>query len=121
MSKSSNKKPEDMPRWVVIVAFCIMGLLIYSKATSTSENQKSEQHLQVQKEDAVPNQIDGEKAKVLAASMANMNGHLCAEVVEIRPLKVRPEIHEIVCIEYRGGTGRKMYLLDTKKGTVWIP
>lgn len=61
------------------------------------------------------------KAGELAATMINLNGHLCAQVVGIRPLKVRAEVHEVTCIEYRGGSGQKVYMLDSTKGTVWLP
>ena len=61
------------------------------------------------------------KARELAALMLNMNGLLCAKVVEIRPLKVRKEIHEVRCVEYRGGTGQKTYILDSNTGQAWRP
>lgn len=65
--------------------------------------------------------VASKEAKELAALMLNLNKLLCAEVVEIRPLKVQQNIHEVTCIEYRGGSGKKTYLIDIEKGTAWIP
>lgn len=51
--------------------------------------------------------------------MLNLNGLLCAEVIDIRPLQVRQEVHEVTCIEYRGGRARKTYHLDINTGKAW--
>lgn len=63
---------------------------------------------------------DAELRKMTAA-IINMNGLLCARVVDIRPLPVGKYIFEVTCIEYRGGTGRKVYLMDAARGIAWVP
>ena len=61
-----------------------------------------------------------EELKEMTALILNLNGLLCAEVIDIRPLKMK-DIYEVECIEYRGGKGRKIYIMDAAKGTAWIP
>lgn len=70
---------------------------------------------------AEESKLNSPEAKELAALMLNMNGLLCAKALEIRALKVRQEIHEVRCIEYRGGSGQKTYMLNTKTGKAWQP
>ena len=67
------------------------------------------------------NAASKEDLKEMTALILNMNGLLCAEVVDIRPLKVRKGTYEVECIEYRGGKGRKTYIMDAAKGTAWVP
>lgn len=64
-------------------------------------------------------EIESVQAKELAATMLNLNKLLCATVVEIRPLAVNPDVHEVTCIEYRGGSATKTYHLDSKTGKAW--
>ena len=45
----------------------------------------------------------------------NLNGHLCAKVLEIRPLAVKNDMYEVTCIEYRSGSKTKVYHMDAKK------
>lgn len=52
--------------------------------------------------------------KMIAAGI-NLNGHLCAKITAIRPLKVK-STYEVTCIAYRDGSARKAYLLDPLKG-----
>lgn len=52
----------------------------------------------------------------LAATIINLNRHLCAKVVAISPLQMRDGVYEVTCIEYRGGTGTVRYLLDARAG-----
>lgn len=60
-------------------------------------------------------------SKEQTATLLNLNGLLCAEVIDIKPLKVKQDVYEVTCIEYRGGSGTKTYLMNTTKGTAWIP
>ena len=62
---------------------------------------------------------DGDALKEQTALLLNLNGLLCAKVLDIKPLKVRQNVYEITCIEYRGGTGTKTYIMDAAKGTAW--
>lgn len=63
--------------------------------------------------------IQSPQAKEMAATMLNLNKLLCASVVEIRPLAMNPDVHEVTCIEYRGGSAKKVYHLDSKTGKAW--
>ena len=65
--------------------------------------------------------LNSQGGKELAALMINLNKYLCAEVIEIRPLKVNRNVQEVTCIEYRGGTNKKTYLVDIEKGVAWVP
>jgi hypothetical protein len=56
-----------------------------------------------------------EELKTVMATMLNLNGHLCAEVIDIRPLQVANQF-EVTCIEYRGGSGRVRYIFDGNTG-----
>lgn len=64
---------------------------------------------------------DTEGLKETTATIINLNGLLCAKVLDIRPLKVRPDVYEVTCIVYRGGSSTKTYLMDAAKGNAWAP
>ena len=51
----------------------------------------------------------------MIATMLNIGGHLCAEVVHVQPLRLKDR-YEVECIEYRGGRGRVTYILDAQTG-----
>lgn len=72
------------------------------------------------KNDGAPSVSSGGdmSAEKAAALMLNLNGHLCAEVVRINPLK-QAKVYEVRCIEYRGGTGTVDYVLDMNTGVGW--
>ena len=55
------------------------------------------------------------EATDLAATGLNLNSHLCAQVTEIRPLKVRGG-YEVTCIANRGGSAKKSYVIDANTG-----
>ena len=52
------------------------------------------------------------------ATLINLNGHLCARVVDMQQLQVRPNTFEVTCVEYRGGSGRVRYIVDMNRGEV---
>jgi hypothetical protein len=56
--------------------------------------------------------------KEMTATILNLNGHLCARVVEIRPLRIEGQF-EVTCIEYRGGSGQVRYILNARAGTAF--
>lgn len=56
----------------------------------------------------------------MIAAGINLNGLLCAKITEIRPLKVQGA-YEVTCIAYRGGTATKTYVIDSTKGTAFLP
>lgn len=51
----------------------------------------------------------------MVATGINLNGHLCAAVVSLVPLKVRGG-WEVTCIANRGGSAKKSYTIDTGSG-----
>ncbi len=69
---------------------------------------------------SVAHALDREELKTLTATILNLNGLLCAEVTDIRPLQIK-NIFEVTCIEYRDGTATKTYMMDAAKGTAWEP
>ena len=50
----------------------------------------------------------------------NMNGHLCAQITDIRPLKIAG-VYEVTCVAYRGGSAKKTYVLEALKGVAFEP
>jgi len=50
----------------------------------------------------------------------NLNSHLCAQVTDIRPLKVK-STYEVTCVAYRGGSTKKSYVVDALKGVAFVP
>lgn len=108
----------------IVLIVSIIGIWYLAKRDSGNESIKSQSTATSvsQGAQAAPDSgINSNEAKELAALMINLNKHLCAEVIEIRPLKVNKNVHEVTCIEYRGGTGRKTYLIDVEKGVAWVP
>jgi hypothetical protein len=57
----------------------------------------------------------------MTATILNLNGLLCAKVVDIKPLKVGNNIYEVTCVEYRGGSGNVRYIMDAGTGKAWKP
>ena len=60
---------------------------------------------------------EGELEEVVATFL-NLNGLLCARVTDIRPLKLK-DTYEVTCIEYRGGSTKKTYILNMADGRVF--
>ncbi|WP_289022485.1 hypothetical protein [Desulfobacter postgatei] len=56
----------------------------------------------------------------MVATGLNLNGHLCAELVDVSPLKVQ-STYEATCIAYRGGTAKKQYVINALKGVAFAP
>ncbi|WP_143154582.1 hypothetical protein [Devosia limi] len=56
--------------------------------------------------------------KEMTAFIINSNGHLCADVTDIRPLRLDGQF-EVTCIEYRGGSGTVRYIMNAKNGTAF--
>jgi hypothetical protein len=57
-------------------------------------------------------------AREAAATFINLNGFLCAEVTSVRALQLK-DTYEITCIEYRGGSSKKTYIINTTDGTAF--
>lgn len=56
----------------------------------------------------------------MVATGLNLNGFLCAKVVNIHQLKI-DSTYECRCIAYRNGTAEKTYIIDALKGTAFEP
>lgn len=55
------------------------------------------------------------------ATAINLNGFLCAKVIEAKPLRMKQDVYEVTCIEYRGGSGRVRYIVDANSGVAYKP
>ncbi len=53
--------------------------------------------------------------KEAMAAIINLQGHLCAKVIDIASLKLRGT-YEVSCIEYRGGNGKVDYIVKLNDG-----
>ena len=53
------------------------------------------------------------------ATVINLNGHLCARVTDVAPLKVSGSVYEVTCVEYRGGTGKVRYVVNSDTGAAF--
>ncbi|KAB2959105.1 MAG: hypothetical protein F9K16_12740 [Thermoanaerobaculia bacterium] len=62
-----------------------------------------------------PKPAENPRAKEVAATIINLNGMLCAEVVSMRKLELENKV-EVSCIEFRGGSNHVSYIVDTKSG-----
>lgn len=56
-------------------------------------------------------------AKSIIKAFINMQGQLCADVVNTRPLAL-PNTAEVQCIEYRGGSNKVTYIVNMKSGRI---
>lgn len=56
----------------------------------------------------------------MIATAINLSGNLCASVQAVVPLKLGggDKVFEVECIEYRGGRGTVLYVVDTRNGSV---
>lgn len=52
------------------------------------------------------------------AAMLNLNGLLCAQVVNMRPIR-QELVWEVTCIAYRGGSATKNYILNLNDGSAF--
>jgi hypothetical protein len=63
------------------------------------------------------NSLSGGPSGVENATKAilNLNGHLCADIVDVKP-RARVGEFEVTCIEYRSGAGSARYVLNGETG-----
>jgi len=110
---------------MLLISFAVLTSSVY--AASLSDIQKKELTLFGMKAMGMNVSISFVK-KVLSTPEVNemvstglvMNGHLCAEVVSIHPLKVK-STYEATCVAYRGGSAKKSYIIDALKGIAFVP
>ena len=62
--------------------------------------------------------LSGAKLEKMVAAGLNGNGLLCAKITEVRALKLKSK-YEVTCIAYRGGTGKKVYIVDALRGVAF--
>jgi hypothetical protein len=55
------------------------------------------------------------EAEDVVKAFINLQGELCAEIVSARPQSL-PDTMEVTCIEYRGGSARVTYVVNTATG-----
>jgi hypothetical protein len=108
-----------------IITLCLLSLSVH--AESLSDVQKKELMLFGMKAmglnvgiNHVKNVLSISEINEMVATGLNLNGHLCAELVAIRPLKVKSS-YEATCIAYRGGNAKKEYVIDALKGLAFVP
>lgn len=65
--------------------------------------------------DDIKNRLAKADLEEMIATGINGNGFLCATVLEVRPLTLESK-YEVTCIAYRGGSGRKTYIIDALNG-----
>ena len=68
----------------------------------------------------VKNVLSRPEIEEMVATGLNMNGHLCAQIEDIRPLKVKSK-YEVSCVVYQGGRAQKAYIVDALKGVAFVP
>jgi hypothetical protein len=98
---------------VLFVILAIAALVVLTSMTQGCPRQQS-----TGERPSTPSAGSDMSAEKAAALMLNLNGHLCAEVVRITPLK-QAKVYEVRCIEYRGGHGTVDYMLDMNTGVGW--
>jgi len=113
-----------MAKLLILIFFLIPGLV---QADSLSDTQKKELTLFGIKAMGlnvgiaqVKNVLSTPEVNEMVATGLNLNGHLCAELILILPLKVK-STYEATCIAYRGGSAKKSYIIDALKGVAFVP
>ena len=104
---------------LVVVVF---GLSYASEPPSLTEDQRRElmlfgmkaMGLNVGLGDIENTPSNTEIAEVIETGL-NLNGHLCAALVSIRPLELE-HTYEAVCVAYRGGSAQKSYVIRALEG-----
>lgn len=61
-----------------------------------------------------------EKGEMIA-TVLNLNGLLCAQVTDVKPLKVGGDVFEVTCVQYRGGSATTQYIVNSSDGTAYRP
>lgn len=104
------------------VAVALLALSSTAVAGKLNENQRRELTvfgLRAMGMQAGPSDVKkvltGKELKTMVATGINLNGHLCAEITDIRPLKVE-SAYEVTCVTYSGGSAKKSYVLEALKG-----
>ena len=77
----------------LIVAFLTMVILAPTSALATDKKDVNE----------------------MLATLLNLQGYLCAKVINVAPLDL-PKHYEVRCIEYRGGQGTVDYIINLETG-----
>ena len=110
---------------VIALLVGALGLSYASESPSLTEGQRSElmvfgikaMGLNVGLADIKNIPSNAEVAEVVETGL-NLNHHLCAALVSIRPLELE-HTYEAVCIAYRGGSAQKYYVIRALDGTAF--
>ncbi|MDP1652389.1 MAG: hypothetical protein Q8L56_06675 [Rhodocyclaceae bacterium] len=68
----------------------------------------------------VKNVLTRPEIEKLVQAGLNLNGHLCAQITDIRPLRISGT-YEVTCVAYQGGSAKKTYVLEALKGVAFVP
>lgn len=68
----------------------------------------------------IKNVLSREELEQLVATGLNLNGHLCAAIKSIRPLRIE-STYEVTCTLYRDDVAEKSYVVDALKGVAFEP
>ena len=106
---------ETQRRFVILVVLVILFAVVIILAV-IGHNSSTKQPAYKPRQPV--SQSQKEALKETMALMLNLNGHLCAKVISIKPLKIDKHF-EVTCIEYRGGRARVTYIFNGVTGTAF--
>lgn len=119
-----------------VITLAVLAYAIYNLSGCGENNDQTQPDQAVLADDSVDEQTDDteQSSTTPAVSLApakkqeygemiataiNLNGHLCAKVTRVQPLKVNDSTFEVTCIEYRGGSGTVRYIVNTDTGVAF--
>jgi len=115
--KKQKKKMSTLDKIIYIIFGLVIIVVIF-----VSESRDDNQSTNTSYESSYTKSVDGEKKEALKGTVAlvlNLNGLLCARIINITPI-ARKDTYEVTCVEYRDGTGRKKYVFNATKGTAYV-
>lgn len=111
--------------WSTLAIYALAAILLFTMCSSSDDQSNNAEN--TEKVDTAPQPVASgsneyratetptpqlSEAENSVAALINLNGHLCAKIVNVTQLKMRENVFEVTCIEYRGGTGTVRYLVD---------
>ena len=140
-----NKQEQLMFAWscvgLIVVGLLIYGVLNLGSCSDQTPGQATENIVDVQTNEIaleeVPSAaeqsrptaptremphtstISKDEAGEAIATVINLNGLLCARVLNVAPLQVSGDVYEVTCTEYRGGTGTVRYIVNSDTGVAF--
>jgi hypothetical protein len=105
---------QEVRRRLFIILKIALGVVVFSSVIafcSAANNQTSTRSTS-------GTRTPSSDAREAAATFINLNGFLCADVISVQALQLN-NTFEVTCIEYRGGSSKKTYILNTADGTAF--